>query len=168
MNNAVLTGSVQVKVDSKQINQFFNSLNLNNNERKKAIKAALRKSILIIRKQTQANLVKSVPAARTNGRGRNGELFKPLKNEINIAVYKNASGARVDMVDRRKKGSRAFLLKFFNQGTAERTTRKGKNRGIIKASNFFQNAVLAKKTEAEKSLEQNIIDMIKKIAEKKK
>lgn len=167
MSDTVTTGSVQVKVDSEQINKFFNDLNLNNNERKKAIKAALRKSVLIIRKQAQANLVSAVPAAKTKGTGRNGEAFKPLKNEINIAVYKNASGARVDMIDRRRKGSRAFLLKFFNQGTAERATKRGYNRGIIEASSFFQNAVTAKKTEAEKSLEQNIIDMIKKAASKK-
>lgn len=167
MSDTVTTGSVQVKVDSAQINKFFNDLNLNNNERKKAIKAALRKSVLIIRKQAQANLVSAVPAAKTKGTGRNGEAFKPLKNEINISVYKNASGARVDMIDRRRKGSRAFLLKFFNQGTTERATKRGYNRGIIEASSFFQNAVTAKKTEAEKSLEQNIIDMIKKAANKK-
>lgn len=163
----VTTSTISVTVDSGRINSFFNILDLNNDERKKAVKAALRKSVLIIRKQAQANLVSAVPAAKTKGTGRNGETFKPLKNEINIAVYKNASGARVDMIDRRRKGSRAFLLKFFNQGTAERATKRRYNRGIIEASSFFQNAVTAKKTEAEKSLEQNIIDMIKKAASKK-
>lgn len=167
MSKEVTTGTIKVIVDSNRINSFFNNLDLNNDERKKAIKAALRKSVLIIRKQAQMNLVSVVPASKTKGTGRNGETYKPLKNEINIAVYKNASGARVDMIDRRKKGSRAFLLKFFNQGTTERATKRGFNRGIIKASSFFQNAITAKKTEAEKSLEQNIIDMIKKAADKK-
>lgn len=166
-NTAVTTETVRVTVDSSRINSFFNILDINNDERKKAIKSALRKSVLIIRKQAQVNLVGAVPAAKTKGTGPNGEAFKPLKNEINIAVYKNASGARVDMIDRRKKGSRAFLLKFFNQGTEPRATKRGQNRGIIEASSFFQNAVTAKKTEAEKSLEQNIIDMIKKAASKK-
>lgn len=168
MSKETTTDTIRIVVDSKRINSFFNNLDLNNDERKKAIKAALRKSVLIIRKQAQANLVSIIPAAKTKGIGRNGETFKPLKNEINIAVYKNASGARVDMIDRRKKRSRAFLLKFFNQGTTERATKRGYNRGIINASNFFQNAVNSKKAEAEKSLEQNIIDMIKKAADKKR
>nr|DAK61238.1 MAG TPA: hypothetical protein [Caudoviricetes sp.] len=167
MSKKVTTGLVQVKVDSDKINTFFNRLDLNNNERKKAIKAALRKSVLIIRKQAQTNLVNKIPATKTKGVGRNGESYKPLKNEINIAVYKNASGARVDMIDKRKKGSRAFLLRFFNQGAAGRATKKGYNRGSIEANFFFQDAVIAKKTEAEKSLEQNIIDMIQKAASKK-
>lgn len=167
MSKEVTTGTIKVIVDSNRINNFFNNIDLNNDERKKAIKAALRKSVLIIRKQAQMNLVSVVPASKTKGTGRNGETFKPLRNEINIAVYKNASGARVDMIDRRKKGSRAYMLKFFNQGTAERATKRGHNRGIINASYFFQNAVDAKKTEAEKNLEQNIIDMIKKAADKK-
>ncbi|WP_455671694.1 hypothetical protein [Phocaeicola sp.] len=167
MSNTVTTGSAQVKVDSDKVNAFFNALDLNNKERKKAIKAALRKSVLIIRKQAQTNLISAIPSAKTKGE-HNGKVFKPLKNEINITVYKNASGARVDMIDRRKNGSRAYILRFFNQGTEERATKKGHNRGSIKATNFFANAVAAKKTEAEKSLEKNIIEMIQKAANKKK
>ena len=167
MSKKVTTGLVQVKVDSDKINTFFNRLDLNNNERKKAIKAALRKSVLIIRKQAQTNLVNKIPATKTKGVGRNGESYKPLKNEINIAVYKNASGARVDMIDKRKKGSRAFLLRFFNQGAAGRATKKGYNRGSRYSEFSLYSALIAKKTEAEKSLEQNIIDMIQKAASKK-
>lgn len=163
-DTAVTTGSVQVKVDSDRINAFFNDLNLNNNERKKAVKAALRKSASIIRKQTQSNLVAVVPNANHKSI-KKGVEYKPLKNEVHLAVYRNASGVRVDLLDKRRKGSRAYMLKFFENGTKERT--KGHNRGSIKATNFFNNAVNSKKAEAEKSLEQNIIDMIKKAASKK-
>ena len=165
MSSKVTIGSVTVTVNSDKINAFFNNLNLNNNERKKAIKAALRKSAYIIRKQAQTNLVNAVPATKTKGIGRNGEIYKPLKNEIAIMVFRNASEARISLLDRRKKGSRAYILKFFENGTKERT--KGHNRGSIKATNFFSNAANSKMAEAEKSLEQNIIDMIKKAASKK-
>lgn len=161
--------SVRVTVDVNKINSLFNELNLNNKDRKKSIKSALRKSASIIRKQAQSNLVSSIPAARTAGvRKVKGEIkhFKPLKDEINIAVYSNASGARIDLLDKRKKYSRAFILKFFNAGTKDRT--KGHDRGSINATNFFTNAVNSKKAEAENNLEQNIIDMINKIASKKK
>lgn len=176
-----------VIVDSTKINKMFNDLDLSNEKRKKAIRDALRKSILIIRKEAQKNLTSSIPAASVKGyKYENGSLktFKPLKNEIHIAVYRNASGARIDMMDLRKKDSRAYILRFLEFGTVDRMTgvkngkstlkknkkgeiRKPANRGRIKASNFFNNAILSKKEEALTSLEQNIIDMIRKAAKQK-
>lgn len=176
-----------VIVDSTKINEMFNNLELSNESRKKAIRDALRKSILIIRKEAQSNLANAIPAASVKGyKYENGSLktFKPLKNEIHIAVYRNASGARIDMMDLRKKDSRAYILRFLEFGTVDRMTgtkngkatlkknkkgevRKPANRGRIKASNFFNNAVHSKKGEALTGLEQNIIDMIRKAANKK-
>ena len=164
MSNDNYTGRnlYRVEVDATRVNELLKRLN--DKEAKKAISSALRKSILIIRKQAQENLVYAV----------NGVSFKPLKNEIKIAVYRNASGARVSLIDKRKKGSRAFMLPFFESGTIERTayeksaTHKPANRGSIKASRFFSNAVKSKQKEAENSLEKNIIDSITKIANKKK
>ena len=149
MSNDNYTGRnlYRVEVDATRVNELLKRLN--DKEAKKAISSALRKSILIIRKQAQENLVSAV-------------------NEINIAVYRNASGARVDLIDRRKMGSRAYMLKWFESGTKERATKKGANRGIINASHFFSNAVKSKQKEAESSLEKNIIDSIMKVANKKK
>lgn len=165
MSNATnVQASYRVTVDTERINKMLTESN--DKDAKKAIKAALRKSAGIIRKQAQQNIASAIPATKTPGH-RKGQSFKPLKNEINIAVYKNASGARVDLLDKRKKGSRAYLLKFFELGTTERATKKRYNRGNINASYFFKSAVEAKKGEAEKSLEQNIIDSINKVASKK-
>lgn len=163
-NNYTGRGLYRVEVDTKKINELLDRLN--DNEARKAISSALRKSILIIRKQAQTNLVSAVTDAEF-GSIKNGISFKPLKNEINIAVYRNASGARVDLIDRRKKGSRAYMLKWFESGTKERATKKGANRGIINASHFFSNAVKSKQKEAESSLEKNIINSIMKAASKK-
>lgn len=159
------TNMYRVEVDATQVNELLKRLN--NDEARKAIKSALRKSVLIIRKQAQDNLVSAVDKAEFPST-KDGVSFKALKNEINIAVYRNASGARVDMIDKRKKGSRAYMLRWFESGTKERATKKDANRGSINASNFFSNAVRAKQKEAESSLEQNIIDSITKIANKKK
>lgn len=164
-------GLYRVEVDAKKVNDLLDRLN--DDEARKAIKSALRKSILIIRKQAQENLVNAVDRAEFGGT-KNGVSFKPLKNEINIAVYRNASGARVDLLDRRKKNSRAFMLPFFESGTQKRTayeksaTHKPANRGSINASHFFSNAVKTKQKEAENSLEKNIINSIMKVANKKK
>lgn len=155
----------RVEVDTKRVNELLDRLN--DDEAKKAIKSALRKSILIIRKQAQDNLVMSVNNAEFSS-SRNGTTFKPLKNEINLVVYRNASGARVDMIDRRKKDSRAYMLKWFESGTKERATKKNANRGSINASRFFSNAVKSKQKDAESSLEKNVIDSIMKASNKKK
>lgn len=164
MSNTV-QASYRVEVDAKKVNELLAALN--DKEAKKAIKAGLRKSAGIIRKQAQKNLVAVAPgAAHSSTKG--GVTYKPLKNEINIAVYRNASGARVDLLDKRRKGSRAFMLKFFEAGTKERATNKGANRGSINASYFFKQAVEAKKSEAEQSLERNILESIKKVIAKKK
>lgn len=187
MSKGSVISEQMVVVDSAKINEMFNDLELSNDSRKKALRDALRKSILIIRKQAQLNLTNSIPAAGVKGyKYENGSLktYKPLKNEIHIAVYRNASGARIDMMDLRKKDSRAYILRFLEFGTTDRMTgtkngkatfktnkkgelRKPANRGRIKASNFFNNAVNSKKMEALTSLEQNIIDMIKKAANQK-
>ena len=183
MSNDNYTGRnlYRVEVDAKKVNELLDRLN--DDEAKKAIKSALRKSILIIRKQAQENLVSAVTDAEF-GSTKNGVSFKPLKNEINIAVYRNASGARVDLLVRRKKGSRAYMLKWVESGTKERftkesstrsfwtnkkrVTKKAAYRGSINASHFFSNAVKSKQKEAEDSLEKNINDSIMKVANKKK
>lgn len=145
--------SYRVEVDAKRVNELLSRLN--DAESKKAIKSAIRKSALIIRKQAQSNWLSVCP---------DGER---LAKEINIAVYRNASGARIDLLDKRKPNSKQFVLKFFEGGTKERATKKGANRGIINATHFFKNAVESKKGEAEKALEKNILDSIAKAVNKK-
>lgn len=155
----------RVEVDADKVNRLLTQLN--DKEAKKAIKSAIRKSALIIRKQAQQNLVASFPNTKTSAT-KKGVTYKPLKNEINISVYRNASGARIDLLDRRKGGSRAYILKFMELGTNERATNKGANRGSMNACYFFRDAVNAKKVEAENALEQNIMDAINKVVSKNK
>lgn len=155
----------RVEVDADKVNRLLTQLN--DKEAKKAIKSAIRKSALIIRKQAQQNLVASFPNTKASAT-KKGVTYKPLKNEINISVYRNASGARIDLLDRRKSGSRAYVLKFMELGTNERATNKGANRGSMNACYFFRDAVNAKKTEAENSLEENILDAINKVVSKNK
>lgn len=164
MSDAQVQASYKVEVDVDKINRLLTQLN--DKEAKKAIKNALRKSALIIRKGAQDNLVSLFPTA-SKSVTRNGVTYKPLKNDINIAVYRNASGARIDLLDKRKKGARSYILRFIELGTGKRATKKGANRGSMNAYNFFSDAINAKKKEAESTLQQNIIDAINKIASKK-
>lgn len=165
MSNEITQASYKVEVDVEKINRLLTQLN--DKEAKKAIKAAIRKSALIIRKEAQSNLVSYFPSANKSTT-KKGVSYKPLKNDINLAVYHDAGGARIDLLNKRKPGARSYVLRFIEFGTKERATKKGANRGTMKAYNFFSDAIAAKKSEAESTLEQNIIDSIIKIANKNK
>lgn len=148
----------KIVVDTNKINALLTELN--DRQAKNAIKGGLRRSVSIIRKQAQVNLSSAVPNS--------GEL----KKEINQAVYKNASGARVDLLDKRRKDSKQFTLKFFELGTKRRTNvrggRTGANRGYISAYHFLGRAERTKRTEAETNLENNIIQSINRIKKRNK
>jgi hypothetical protein len=164
MSNEIISGH-RVSVDVEQVNRLLTQLN--DKDAKKAIKSAIRKSALIIRKEAQNRLVSLIPNANKSVT-KKGTTYKPLKNDINLAIYRDAGGARIDLLNKRKKGARAYVLRFIELGTVERATKKGANRGTMKAYNFFSDAVNAKKKEAEDALQQNILDSINKVINKNK
>ncbi|WP_291600916.1 hypothetical protein [Bacteroides sp.] len=164
MSNEIISGH-RVSVDVEQVNRLLTQLN--DKDAKKAIKSAIRKSALIIRKEAQNRLVSLIPNA-SKSVSKKGTTYKPLKNDINLAVYRDAGGARIDLLNKRKKGARAYVLRFIELGTVERATKKGANRGTMKAYNFFSDAINAKKKEAENALQQNILDSINKVISKNK
>lgn len=147
---------VQCRVDADRLNKMLDRLT--SADTKKAMRQGIRKSASLIRNQAARNLKASI---NTTGKGGS----KPLTKEITLRMYKGASGALIGIVDKRVANSRAFMLKFFNSGTKER--RRGHNRGTIEPNYFFSNAVRDKSGEAFQMLEKNILDSIKKIADKK-
>ena len=80
MSSKVTQAGYKVIVDVEKINRLLTQLN--DKEAKKAIKAALRKSILVIRKGAQSNLVSLFPSANKSVT-KGGIIHKPLKNYIN-------------------------------------------------------------------------------------
>ena len=60
MSNEIISGH-RVSVDVDQVNKLLTQLN--DKDAKKAIKSAIRKSALIIRKEAQNRLVSSIPNA---------------------------------------------------------------------------------------------------------
>lgn len=170
MSNEITQASYKVEVDVEKINRLLTQLN--NKEAGKAFKSALRKSVLVIKKQAQKNLVAYMPNAN-KASTRKGVTHRPLKNEIRIGLSKKEKFcAIVGLVDLRQKDSRAYILRFIECGTVDRKIkygeRHGQNRGRMKAYNFFGNAVTAKKAEAESTLEQNIVASIQKVIDRNK
>ena len=180
----------KIEVDTGRINELFNALKMTNKEAKAAIKGGLRRSAQVIQRQARMNL-KGVTNEAT-GKPLNARTLLPY---VRVTVYKSAQGARVDVMDdkrkstnirlsRKGKENKSFILKFFATGTEPRYTkshirtgigrdnikRKGKGgyRGRIGNSKFFKMAVEAKKVEAEKMLEDAIVDYISKIIKRRK
>lgn len=163
----------RVSVDTTQINKMFASLG-NNAERKASVKSGLRKSGNVLRQSVFRAMKSSHPKLGAT----------EYKRGIKTTVYKNATGVRVDIFGKASKADykffakrdaadKMFILKFFADGTKERSTKgrgrysRRKNTGRIMASNFFERGVASGKFKAASTLKQNIEVFIKRKANKK-
>lgn len=180
----------RVIVDVQRINLLFNSLKMSNKEAKAAVKGGLRKSAQVIQKQARMNL----RGVRNEATGKTLSS-KNLLQFVRITVYKQAQGARVDVMDDKRKSTNArlarkgmdnksFILKFFAMGTEDRYTKshqrwghgrkgikrsgRGGFRGRIGNSQFFRMAVDAKQKQAEAMLEDSIVEYINKIVKRRR
>lgn len=179
-----------IEVDNRKVLKLMDDLSFTKAETKRALKGGLRDSAKIIQKQARINL-KNV---RNEASGMTLKANNLLQF-VRITVYKNAQGARVDVMDDKRKSTnkrlakkgmdnKSFILKFFALGTDGRFTkshtrtgygrkgirRKGKGgyRGRIGESQFFKMAVDSKKNEAERTLQTSIENQINKIVKRRK
>lgn len=160
---------ISVSVDTHGVNVMFEQMSMTNKEARKAIQSAYRASGNVIKKQAQANMRSVQPRI---------QRWVPF---VNVTVYKNSQGLRVDALGVYTSGSKlskdqkktdpkynSYKMRFFNWGTKARKTRKGYNRGAIEATNFMHNAITAKKDEAIASLNDNIMKYIDRVVKKRK
>lgn len=117
-----------IEVDASKLNKMLDRLNLNNKETKLAFKRGFRKSAQVIRKQAQENL-KTV-----KNKGGDTLNYRNLLQFVNMTIYRSGTGARVDVMDNKKKSTnvrlakkgmanKSFTLKFFAMGTKNRYTK---------------------------------------------
>nr|DAJ23582.1 MAG TPA: hypothetical protein [Caudoviricetes sp.] len=159
----MVNSSNEFTVDAKQVIAMFNEFNAK--LKKKTFTTALRKAANILRKQTITNLRQVVKRTRSKNRW-NG---KTLESGVRIKIAKSAQAAKVHIMS-------DFRLKFFEMGTADRQVTKAKGKrlkktrytGKIDAKRFFQKAKQTTETQVFNSIEQHLIDVIKKINEKYK
>ena len=180
----------KVEVDVKRINALLNGLKMTNKEAKRAIKGGLRKSMQVVQRQARMNIrgVKNEASGRTLD-------SRNLLQFVRLIVYKNAQGASVNVMDDKRKSTNArlqkrgmdnksFTLKFFAKGTDDRYTKshtrsgqgrkgirrsgRGGFRGRIGNSGFLSRAYAAKRQEAERMLEDSIVEYINKVVSKRR
>lgn len=158
-----MNNDAEFTVDVKQVIAMFNEFNAK--LKKKTFSTALRKAANILRKQTVTNLRQVVKRTRTKNRW-NG---KTLESGIRIKIAKSTQAAKVHLMG-------DFRLKFFEMGTNDRyvsSTKKKKLKksryaGKIEGKRFFQKAKQTTETQVFNSIEQHLIEVIKKINEKYK
>lgn len=180
----------RIEVDVKRINALLNGLKMTNKEAKRAIKGGLRKSMQVVQRQARMNLrgVKNEATGKTLD-------SRNLLQFVRLIVYKDAQGASVNVMDDKRRSTNArlekkgmanksFTLKFFAAGTQDRYTKshnrsgrgrkgikrsgRGGFRGKIGNSGFLSSAYDAKKREAEKMLEDSIVEYINKVVNRRR
>ena len=144
-----------IEVDNKKVLNLF--ANLSSKKQTKVYKQALTKATNILVKETRNELKKGVKNINTVHTSSSGKYS--LSRGIQRKVWKNGEGATVTILG-------DYRLKFFENGTKIRKTRKGYNRGTIKAQHFFDRAKQNKAKDIQKQLNDLITNSINKIAKK--
>jgi hypothetical protein len=164
MGNISLESSAQV--DTTTINKLFQDLRMTSPEATKAVRGALRRSIVILRSS-----VRRAAATVTSN---------PKKQKlVDVAVYRSAKGALVsikygDYVLDNKGNKRFFTLRFLDKGTEKGPNKKGKPgyygrmHGATPIKPFFKAAVNSALPEAEGILSDTIVQFIERIVSKRK
>lgn len=158
-----MNNNAEFTVDAKQVITMFNEFNAK--LKKKTFTTVLRKAANILRKQTITNLRQVVKRTRSKNRW-NG---KTLESGVRIKIAKSAQAAKVHIMS-------DFRLKFFEMGTSDRQVTKVKGKklkkarytGKIEPKRFFQKAKQTTETQVFNSIEQHLIEVIKKINNKYK
>jgi len=141
-------------------NGFINFLNnVKPTKLKSPLKSAIRKSLNIIKKSAKSNLKQVTP--NYNKKDKYGLT---LQDGIVVKVDKDALSGRAEIISKGRKNN--FKLKFFENGTASRYTKKKSFRGSMKATGFFSSAVNSTKSKVDESLKKNLEDSLNKAFQK--
>ena len=127
-------------------------------------KKVLRKAANELRKVARSNLRKALPNASKKGKYSDSLVQGVLSSTYEV---KDGMEAKVHVMGTRSKSSGTFRTRFFEGGTKTRKTKKGYNRGKIKALNFFSDARSGTKNKVQSTLDEELTKTIQEIADKK-
>lgn len=140
-----------VQVDISRIEKCLDQLKPN--QWRQATRNAFRKSMSIVQNAVKAAYRQTYP----------GRLWR----DIHVSAFRSGKGAMVDLLylKRRSKGDplyHNFVMRFLNQGTQERQTKKGWSRGSVSGSHFFEQGVNSSMATAQATLMANLENALKK------
>lgn len=143
-----------LSVDIKDLKSMINQLQTS--DLYKIERTALRKSARILYDNAKTGLLNKVPKPTQL----NPKYSDTLADALRMSIHQDNTNNfyfTVHIMGTRKKGSGTFRTRFFESGTAPRKTRKGYNRGSLKATNFFADAVNGSESSVIKAIEENFI-----------
>lgn len=126
-------------------------------------RTALRKAANVLRTDARKRLKKDLPNATTSSSKYSDTLIQGIMTSVREG--NEGMDAKVHIMGTRKKTSGTFRTRFFEGGTVVRKTKKGYNRGKIKALYFFKDAVGATKDKVQSTLDKELSKTIQKIAD---
>lgn len=140
---------------------------LTTTELKKAIKDGIRKGINLIRSAGRRSLRAEMGRAANHHNPKYNDTLQQGVRGTRIVEKEGEQYGYVTITSNRKAGSGSYRLIFFEGGTVKRFTRKGYNRGSIRANFFFSEAVNATETQVQDVIDRRISDSIQKINQRK-
>ena len=130
---------------------------------RKAVQTAANK----LRGDTKRIFKSSLPTARNRNPKYNDTLVDAVRKSKVEETSRGEISSKVHIMGTRATGSGTYRARFFEKGTAQRHTRKGYNRGSLKALYFFQSANTTFQSDYDKILNDAIAKAIAKINAKK-
>lgn len=131
--------SATIETNADKVYSEFAKLSVK--EMRSAIRRGVTKGSQLIRKEARRNLKAKIGRAATN-KSRYGDSLSDAIRLTKVNESKAGEIFRLLLITTsRKLRSISFVLRWFEAGTLPRKNRKGYNRGAMKATNFFSNAV---------------------------
>ena len=157
-----MSKSAGIKVDDEELQKALSSLDSRNH--RDAVRKALVKGANIAKKEAKKNLKHILNPIRKKSKYKNGED----KADINKGILVGSKGKDPfkDGVSLHLMGD--FRLKFFEMGTADRSTKKGYGRGAQRKTPFFKPALDSTEKQVFETIGKEIDTQIIKKANKKK
>jgi len=147
--------------------EYDDFFTLTTKELKKAIKDGIRKGINLIRSAGRQSLRAKMGRAANHHNPKYNDTLQQGVRGTRIVEKEGEQYGYVTITSNRKTGSGSYRLIFFEGGTVQRFTRKGYNRGSIRANFFFSEVVNSTETQVQDVIDKGISDSIQKINQRK-
>lgn len=158
--------SKQTTITTNADEVYNKFLELTTKEMKKALKTGVTKAANQLRTATKKTLKQAFPKSNIKGRY-NDRLIDAVRRSKVEENKQHEISTKVHIMGNRDTGSGTFRLRFFETGTGLRKTRKGYNRGSIKALYFFKSANSQFQQQYDRILNDEIARAIDKINKQK-
>lgn len=154
-------------IQTNAVIEYDDFYTLTKKELKSAIKTGIRKAMSLVRTAGRRSLRAVIGAAATHQNPKYSDTLQQGVRTTRVVERGGDIYGYTTITSNRKSGSGSFRLVFFEGGTVERHTKKGYNRGSIKANFFFSQAVQETEGQVQQTIDDGITGAVNKINARK-